>query len=125
MRSQFWRRSPVLACVALGAATAVLSNAHAAPISWERTGPFQSCLEVRLQGWVKDKAELVVNESPAASDLDDLDVALWTVQALESCEAQVGRGDQSAEVRFGRHMARWREHIDEVAEDFRRRSRPD
>lgn len=125
MRCQFWRRPPVLACLALGAATAALSNADAAPIGWERAGPFQSCLEVQLQSWVKDKAELVVNESPAASDLDDLDVALWTVQTIESCEAQAGRGDQSSELRFGKHMSRWREHIHEVVEDIRRRNRPD
>lgn len=107
------------------AGIAGLQAARAAPIGWERGGPFQACLETRLQSWISAKAELVASDNPAAGEIDDLDVALWTVQALESCEEQVGRGDQTAELRFGRHMARWREHIHEVVEDIRRRGRPD
>ena len=110
---------------ALLAGIAGLQTGQAAPIGWERGGPFQTCLETRLQSWIKAKAELVASENPSAGELDDLDVAMWTVQALEACEKQVGRGDQTTELRFGRHMARWREHIDAEAEDIRRRGRPD
>jgi hypothetical protein len=122
MRRQFRHRAALVFGVALWAG---IQGAEAAPIAWERQGPFQTCLEGRLQSWVDDKAELVVNDNPAASDLDDFVVALWTAQALESCEAQVGRSDHAAVVRFSTHMAHWRQHIHDVAETIRRRSRPD
>jgi hypothetical protein len=111
--------------VAVGVGVAGLQIAQAAPIAWERDGPLQSCLEGRLQSWVRAKAELVLNENPAASDIDDFAVAMWTAQTLENCEAQVGRSDFSAVVRFSTHMAHWRVHIHDVVEDVRRRNRPD
>jgi len=111
--------------VALWAGIAGPQAVQATNLVWERGGPFQTCLENRMRSWVNARAELVVSDNPAASEVDDLDVALWTVQALETCEAQVGRGDQTAELRFGRYMAHWREHIDAVAEGLRRRQRPD
>jgi len=97
----------------------------AASISWERHGAFEACLENQLNDWVNAKAELVLNEDPAAGDLDDMDVALWAVSVLEACEAKAGHGNQTSEHRFSRHMAHWREHIHSVAQTVRQRVRAD
>jgi hypothetical protein len=95
--------------------------APAASIGWERHGAFEACLENQLNDLVNAKATLVINEDPAAGDLDDMDVAMWAVTALQGCEAQSGHGNQSSEHKFSRHMAHWREHIHTVAQIVRRR----
>ena len=99
--------------------------AQASNISWERRGNFEACLDDRLQAWINAKAALVINEDPAAGDLDDMDVALWAVEALQGCEAQTGHGNQTSENRFARHMAHWREHINGLAQIVRQRVRAD
>ena len=71
------------------------------------------------------KAALIVNDDPAAGDLDDMDVALWAVAALQGCERQTGHGNQTSEHQFSRHMAHWREHIHSVAQIVRQRVRAD
>ena len=105
--------------------TVGLQAASAASLKWERRGTFETCLEDRLNGWIKAKAELVINEDPAAGDLDDIDVAMWAVAALQDCEVQAGHGNQTSEYRFSRHMAHWREHIHSVAQTVRQRVRAD
>jgi hypothetical protein len=111
----------VLACGAMAGVHAV----QAGTIVWEKSGAFQTCLETRLNAWVNAKAELVANEDPAAGDINDIEVAQWTIQALKACEIQVGRGDQASEKRFSQHMAHWREHIYAVAQGIRQRGRAD
>jgi hypothetical protein len=96
-------------------------TARAAGIGWDRPGAFEACLENQLNDWINAKATLLINEDPAAGDLDDMDVALWAVTALQGCEAQSGHGNQSSEHKFSRHMAHWREHIHTVAQIVRRR----
>lgn len=100
-------------------------GAHAAALTWELRGPFETCLQSRMEEWINRQAERLANEDPAASDLDDTDVALWAAGALETCEGQAGRGNANSEVRFVRHMAHWREHIDAVAQNIRQRGRAD
>jgi hypothetical protein len=78
-----------------------------------------------MEQWINAQAERLANEDPAAGDLDDPDVALWAAGAIATCEGQVGRGNANSEVRFVRHMAHWREHIDAVAQDIRQRGRAD
>ena len=94
-------------------------------IRWEQRGSFETCLEQRAAAWTFAKAQLVVNEDPSASDLDDMDVALWAVGALERCEAQAGHGNQTSEHAFSRHMAHWRQHIDAVVQTVRQRVKAD
>lgn len=94
-------------------------------INWDKRGPFEACLEDRLTKWVFAKAELVVNEDAAAADIDDMDVALWAVGALQECETQVGKGNQTSEQRFSSHMAHWRDHIHKVAQSVQVRVKPD
>jgi hypothetical protein len=112
-----------VAAVAVIAGTSLA--AYGANISWEGRGQFETCLEDRVDSWVNAKAELVINEDPAAGDFDDLDVALWAVTAIQGCEQQAGRGNQISEGRFSRHMAHWREHIHNVAQAVRQRVRTD
>src|SRR5262245_55635329 len=100
-------------------------DAGAAGIGWESRGAFETCLESRLNDWVRAKAELVVNEDPAAGEVDDMDVALWAATALEGCESQAGHGNQTSENQFSRHMAHWREHIHSIAQTVRQRVRAD
>jgi hypothetical protein len=121
MRIRSW--SPLLYAILLG--TAGAQAADTSNIKWEMRGQFEACLEGRLNAWVFAKAELILNEDPAASDLDDMDVALWAATALQDCETQAGHGNQTSEQRFSRHMAHWREHIHQVAQTVRRRSGTD
>jgi len=109
----------------LGVAVAGSEKGHAAGIGWETTGAFQSCLEGRAKSWIDARVELVVNNDPAAGDVNDAAVASWTLRALDACKAQTGRSDPASEQRFVRYMAHWREHIDTAAEAIRRRLRPD
>jgi hypothetical protein len=99
--------------------------ARATTIVWEWRGQFENCLEDHVNSWVNAKAELLVNEDPAAGDVDDLDVAVWAVTALQDCEQQTGYSNQASEHRFSRHMARWREHINSLAQAVRERVRMD
>jgi hypothetical protein len=119
------RRALSLAVVALLSTAAGASIAKAAGIAWERVGVFERCLDDSMDAWVNAKASLIINEDPAASDLDDIDVALWAVTALQGCEQQAGHGNQTSERRFSRHMAHWREHIHKVAEAVRARTGAD
>jgi hypothetical protein len=114
------RSRALTACVVAVATIAGTSFAvGAANISWDNNGQFEACLESQMTSWVNAKATLIINDDPAVADLDDMDVALWAVSALQGCEAQVGHGNQTSEGRFSRHMAHWREHIHEVAEAVR------
>lgn len=107
----------VLSVVLLAVAGPVIAS----PI-WERAGPFQACLEAQFKEWVDRRAELVVNDDPAASQVDDAAVAKWTVATLEACRSRVGGGDADSESRFAKHMASWREHIYNLAQSILRRS---
>jgi hypothetical protein len=116
--------------VAMSAGTFLLvalgcSGAVPAGVEWGTHGAFQACLDAQVKQWVAARVELVVNEDPAASNIDDRAVAAWTAQALETCTAKAGRGDRASEQLFARYMARWREHIDAAATEVRRRSRAD
>lgn len=110
-----------LLLLTLGCADAV----SAAGIEWGTNGAFQACLDAQAKQWIDARVELVVNEDPAAGNIDDRAVAAWAAQALETCAAKAGRGDQASEQLFARYMARWREHIDGAATEVRRRSRAD
>lgn len=117
-------------CAALVGAVVCLATlgsirAHAATLTWELRGPFETCLQSRMEQWIKAQAERLANEDPTASDLDDSGVAIWAAGTIEICEGQAGRGNANSEVRFVRHMAHWREHIDAVAQDIRQRGRVD
>lgn len=118
MRISSRRRSGASLAFAIFAGAAAAA-ANASPI-WERAGAFQACLETRFKEWADSRAELVVNLDPAAGDIDDAAVAQWTVATLEACRAQAG-GDQESEARFAKHMARWRDHIDNVVQSIRQR----
>jgi hypothetical protein len=122
-KPEYGRNALLIGAILLAAAGT--QAARAASINWDRQGAFEVCLESQLNDWVNAKASLVVNNDPAAGDLDDIDVALWAVTALEGCEAQVGHGNQTSEHRFSRHMAHWREHIHNVAETVQQRVRAD
>jgi hypothetical protein len=106
-------------------AAAGLGAAQAAGIEWQAAGAFASCLNGQAKQWIDARAELVLNEDPAASAVDDVAVAAWTARTLEDCKAKAGRSDQESERLFVRYMAHWREHIDAAVTEVRRRSRPD
>jgi hypothetical protein len=102
-------------------AAAGTQAANAANIDWERRGAFEACLDDRRNDWVNAKAALVINEDPAAGDIDDMDVAMWAVDALQGCEKQTGQTNLMSEGKFSLHMAHWRDHIHTVAQTVRRR----
>jgi hypothetical protein len=110
----------LMSAIVLTAATGA-QPVNAGAISWEKRGVFETCLDDRLNDWVNAKAALVINEDPAAGDIDDMDVAIWSVEALQGCERQTGQTNLMSEGKFSLHMAHWRDHIHTVAQIVRQR----
>jgi hypothetical protein len=115
------RGRAVALCVAALCIPFGWSGAGAAPIIWGKQGRFEACLESKLEKWLQAQAELLVNEDAAASRLDDAAVAKWTVDTLALCRSRAGQADASSEDRFANHMARWRNHIYDVASSIRQK----
>ncbi len=117
-------------CLALAgvifAATAVVEGSgSAAAIDLGQKGPFEVCLEGAFDKWLKEKAEAVVNEDPAVRNLNDEAVAAWTVKTLDDCRARAGAATPASQDRFENHMARWRQHIYDLASSIRRSGQSD
>ncbi len=102
-----------------------LAGASAAPITWDKKGAFEACLEGSLEKWLASQAELQVNEDPAAAKLDDAAVAAWTAETIGRCHSSAQAGDQASENRFARYMAQWRQHIYDLAAEIRRKGSSD
>jgi hypothetical protein len=90
-------------------------------IAWPKQGAFEACLESTLGSWLKEQAALVVNEDPAAGNVDDMVVAKWTLDTLALCKSRAGNADPESEDRFTKHMAQWRRHIYDLASSIRQR----
>jgi hypothetical protein len=101
-----------------------LECATAASI-WERAGPFQACLQQGFDKWLQARTELVVNEDPQASSVDDAVVAQWTARTIDACRARAGGGDEESVARFAKHMAQWRSHIYDLVQSIKQRAGPD
>ena len=111
--------------VVLLVATVQASNAGAAGITWAKKGEFETCLESSLDKWLAARAELEVNEDPAAAQLDNAAVATWTLETLAQCRARGGTAEASSEDRFTKYMAQWRQHIYDLAADIRKKNNSD
>jgi hypothetical protein len=99
---------------------------QAAGIGWETHGVLQACLDTQAKAWLDNRIELVVNDDPAAGEIDDAAVAAWAADALKGCAAKAGgSADAASEQQFMRYMAHWREHIYAGADEIKRRGRPD
>jgi hypothetical protein len=106
---------------------AVLSvgAAVSAPITWDKKGAYEACLEGNLDAWLKAQAELLVNEDPAAGKLDEQAVAAWAAQVLARCKASAGSEVAESTDRFAKYVARWRQHIYDLAADIRQKGGSD
>jgi hypothetical protein len=102
----------------LGAATIVASGA-CADIGFVRSGPFEVCLDSAYDAWLKAQAELQVKEDRRAKSLDDAAAAAWTAATLDACRKK-GAAQAGSEGHFARHMARWREHVFDLAASIRK-----
>ncbi len=111
--------------LAWAAAAANGGAALASGIGWEKQGAFQTCLDAETKAWLQAKVELVVNEDPTASEINDSAVATWATEALKGCATKAGGADATSEQQFMRYMAHWREHIFKAADELRRKARPD
>ena len=111
--------------VVLLAATMQASSAGAAGITWAKKGEFETCLESSLDKWLAARAELEVNEDPAAAQLDNATVATWTLETLAQCRARGGTAESTSEDRFTKYMAQWRQHIYDLAADIRKKNNSD
>jgi hypothetical protein len=107
----------------LGAATIVASGA-CADIGFVRSGPFEVCLNGAYDAWLRDQAELLVNEDPRGRSLDDASVVAWTAATLDGCRKR-GEANPGSVDRFGRHMAQWRDHVFDHAASIRQRGLSD
>jgi len=121
MRNKSGHGRGIFLVSAIVLAAAGAQSANAANIDWERRGAYEACLDDRMNDWVNAKAALVINEDPAAGDIDDMDVAIWSVEALQGCERQTGQTNLMSEGKFSLHMAHWRDHIHTVAQIVRQR----
>ena len=80
--------------VAMSAGTFLLlalGGSGAAPaegIEWGTNGAFQACLDALAKQWIDVRVELVVNEDPAAGNIDDRAVAAWTAQGTRDLRSQ-------------------------------------
>jgi hypothetical protein len=119
-------RAAALALIAGVVAIAALATpAAAAPIAWAKRGAFEACLEKAVDKWLREQAELQVNESPDAARLDDPAVASWTLAAIAQCRGSGEAADTGSVDHFGRYMAQWRQHIYDLAADIRKKGQPD
>src|SRR5262245_3292801 len=121
-RNAYRWAAAVPASLFVWAASLVVGNAgtaQAAGIQWAKQGPFQTCLDGAAKTWLDAKVELVVNDDPAASEMDDPSVAAWAADALKSCATKAGSGDAASEQQFMRYMAHWRDHIFKAADEIR------
>lgn len=114
----------VASIVALGAALSP-GTVLAAPLTWETKGAFEVCLEGTADAWLRVQAELLVNDDPAAGQLDDQAVAGWTVQALAQCKTGAGTEVPASTERFAKYMAQWRQHIYDLAAGIRQKGGAD
>jgi hypothetical protein len=119
-RGRGWAPIGVLLAWAAGVA-----GASAAPITWDRKGAFEACLESNLDGWLTTQAQLQVNEDPGAAKLDDAVVAAWTVETMDRCRSAGQAADSASAERFTKHMAQWRQHIYDLATDIRKKGMSD
>jgi hypothetical protein len=108
----------------LGAAAASLACGASADIGFARKGPFEACLDAAHDAWLKAQAELLVNEDRRAKSLDDAAAAAWTAAALDACRKKEAVEAGSVD-RFTRYMARWREHVFDLAASIRRSGQSD
>jgi hypothetical protein len=120
-----WRGRLLGAAALLVLAAGLPLAGAAAGIAFNRSGPFEACVDAAFDTWVKAQAELMVNEDARAQSLDDAAVAAWTVAALEDCRTRTKAGDAASEDIFSRHMSRWRQHIFDLASSIRRRGQSD
>jgi hypothetical protein len=125
MRRRSWGRIAMPAGALLCMAMAGSAAGRAAGIEWSTPGAFEACLDAQAKAWIDAKAELVLNDDPAAGQVDDAAVAAWTLRTISACEAKAGRLERASERLFARYMAHWREHIDAAVREVRRRSPPD
>ena len=65
-----------------------------------------------------------MNQDPRAKILDDATVAAWTAATLADCRKKAAAEAGSID-RFERYMARWREHVFDLATSIRQRGRSD
>ena len=111
-------------CLLAGVLLAATTNLANADIGFTRKGPFEACLDGAYGTWVKIQAEHLVNEDRRAQHLDDASVAAWTVATLNDCRKR-GAAEAGSVERFGRYMARWREHVFDLAASIRRSGQSD
>jgi hypothetical protein len=113
----------MLAGVLLAVATSLATSA-CADIGFARRGPFEACLDGAYDTWVKTQAEHLVNVGRRPQSLDDAAVAAWTLTTLDDCRKK-GAAEPGSIDHFGRYMARWREHVFDLAASIRRRGQSD
>jgi hypothetical protein len=103
----------------LGAAAASLACGASADIGFARKGPFEACLDGAYDIWLKAQAELQVKEDRRAKSLDDAAAAAWTAATLDACRKK-GTAEAGSDGLFARYMARWREHVFDLAASIRK-----
>jgi hypothetical protein len=113
----------LLTGVLLATAASGINGAYA-NIGFVRNGSFELCLNGAYADWLQKQAELLVNQDPRAKSLDDTAVATWTAAILEDCRKK-GAAEADSINHFGGYMARWREHVFDLATSIRLRGQSD
>lgn len=94
-------------------------SAQAANIPWTGSGAYEVCLQAGADAWLSARAEDVVMGAASIKALDDAKVAGATIEIMRSCAAKGQASDAGNDAVFGKYMARWREHLYELARVIR------
>jgi hypothetical protein len=113
----------LVAGILLATAASLVNGAYA-DVGFVRDGPFELCLNRAYADWLQEQAELLVNADPRARSLDDVAVAAWAAATLDDCRKK-GAAEAASIDHFGHYMARWREHVFDLAASIRQRGQSD
>jgi hypothetical protein len=93
--------------------------ANAAKIEWSGAGAYEACLEQGAEAWLANKAELIVANDEGARATSDGDVAAFTVGLMKTCSDKAQPASAANDAAFTKYMARWRDHVYELARVIR------
>lgn len=94
-------------------------SAHAGKIPWTGSGAYEVCLEEGANAWLAHTAELIVANDESARATGDADVAALVIGLMKTCSGKAQPADPANDAAFTKYMARWRDHVYELARAIR------
>lgn len=95
------------------------NSACAAKIPWTGAGPYEACLQEGADAWLGRTAELIVANDESTRATGDADVAALVIGLMKTCSGKAQPADPGNDAIFTKYMARWRDHVYELARVIR------